>query len=576
MDIQLIEPNDQTPSMDMTKSELVSLTQRDISARRSLGVFYTPAEVTEVLCRWGIRKADDKVLEPSFGGCTFLESSISYLRKLGQQTPENQLFGCDIDPVAFEHLASILGPEISVGHFSRIDFLRLVPSALESDGFDAVIGNPPYIRSSHFSQAQRDAIKEWAAKYQIKVHGKASLWVYFVIHAMNFLKKGGRAAWVLPGSFLTSNYSKDLHEYLVSKFGRILTISVRERLFLSEGTEERSVLLLADDYQAEKPADRISIAHCDDVDKILQVVDSWEANGKLYETLLDNVGMSVIPEPARQILEALSLRPDIFRVGDLAKVKIGMVTGDNRYFIRRKKEWMSAGISIKHLIPVFPKMGWVSGIELTACQLNQLINEQIPCLMLDTTPEKWAPGLSDFLAEYPQEKIAKNATFAKRKDWHCIDYSGIPDAFLAYMTHLGPRLVVNSAKLNATNSVYRVYFNPQTDITRIKLTAIAINSTFSQLCSEGVGRGCGSGGLKLEPSEVLKVGLPMPEGIPDGEIHNNFIRIDQLLREEKHEEARSAADNFLFAYMGKNVAESLPVLEEGLIIARSRRMRSVP
>lgn len=554
-----------------TKTDLQN--SRCMTSRRQLGAFYTPAEVTDILCNWGIREANNIIFEPSFGGCTFLESSASTLRKLGQLHPENNLYGCDIDPVAFDYLDACLGLPPSNHQFLKIDFLRLSPATFDNKGFDAVIGNPPYIRSSQFNPAQRDAITDWRANSPVTLNKKASLWAYFLIHAMSFLRRGGRVAWVLPGSFLTSDYSRDLHAYLQSNFGRIFAISVRERLFLNEGTEERSVILLAEDFMSEQLTSGIGICHCDDVGQLRQAIEVWDRNADTTEIMTDRVGMSVIPETARRALTTLSLRSDVPRVGDLAAVKIGMVTGDNRYFVRRKREWETAGVPVKHLKPILPRMGWVSGIELTSSHFDQLIRDEVPCLMLDTTPENWEPGLIEFLNEYPQNKIASNATFGKRKVWHCIDYSGIPDAFLAYITHFGPRIVVNTAGVNATNSVYRIYFHPETDSERIKLAAIAINSTVSQLWSEGVGRGCGSGGLKLEPSEVLKVGLPMPEGIPTADVNYKFTIIDQLMREKRHEEARHAADNFLFAYMGKDAIESLPLLEEGLIVARSRRMR---
>lgn len=546
---------------------------RCLVSRRQLGAFYTPTELTDILCEWGIRGSKDRILEPCFGGCTFLDSSALTLRKRGQSTPEKYLFGCDIDPVAFEYLHNSLGLSPTSEQFLKIDFLRLFPSTFGNKRFDAVIGNPPYIRSSQFNPEQRDAITDWRANSLVTLNKKASLWAYFLIHAMSFLKRGGRVAWVLPGSFLTSDYSKNLHAYLQSNFGRILAISVRERLFINEGTEERSVILLAEDFKPEQLASGIGICHCDDVGQVRQTIEMWNRNADATEIITDSVGMSVIPDAARRALTTLSLRSDVPRVGDLAAVKIGMVTGDNRYFVRRKREWETAGVPVKHLKPILPRMGWMSGIELSSSHCDQLIRDEVPCLMLDTTPENWEPGLIEFLNEYPQNKIASNATFRKRKIWHCIDYSGIPDAFLAYITHFGPRIVVNTAGVNATNSVYRVYFHPETDSERIKLATIAINSTVSQLWSEGVGRGCGSGGLKLEPREVLKIGLPMPEGIPTVDINDQFTIIDQLMREKRHEEARHAADNFLFDYMGKDAIESLPLLEEGLIVARSRRMR---
>jgi len=54
---------------------------RQISEKKQYGIFYTPKRVTDILCKWAIRSKTDKVLEPSFGGCKFIESSDRLTRK---------------------------------------------------------------------------------------------------------------------------------------------------------------------------------------------------------------------------------------------------------------------------------------------------------------------------------------------------------------------------------------------------------------------------------------------------------------------------------------------------------------
>ena len=69
--------------------------------KKKHGIYYTPPEASKILCEWAIKSTDDKILEPSFGACGFLESSCAGLNELGNASPSLQLFGCDIDPKAF-------------------------------------------------------------------------------------------------------------------------------------------------------------------------------------------------------------------------------------------------------------------------------------------------------------------------------------------------------------------------------------------------------------------------------------------------------------------------------------------
>ena|ERR1700733_10812577 len=77
---------------------------KNLFDRRQIGAYYTPSSVAEILCSWAITEASGLVLEPSFGGCEFLDSSIQRLEQIGCTQPEKQIFGCDIDSQAFEHL----------------------------------------------------------------------------------------------------------------------------------------------------------------------------------------------------------------------------------------------------------------------------------------------------------------------------------------------------------------------------------------------------------------------------------------------------------------------------------------
>lgn len=71
-----------------------------ISYRRKLGSYYTPSNVADVLCTWAIRNPDDKILEPSFGGCEFITSAHKRLSSLGCIDPLKNIIGADIDSAA--------------------------------------------------------------------------------------------------------------------------------------------------------------------------------------------------------------------------------------------------------------------------------------------------------------------------------------------------------------------------------------------------------------------------------------------------------------------------------------------
>lgn len=223
-----------------------------ISSKRELGAFYTPTELSDILCQWAIRRPGETVLEPSFGGCGFLSSANSVLKQLGNRRPVRQLYGCDIDPTAFGHLQSLFGQPVDAERFHLGDFLMFEPHESWPKLFDVVIGNPPYLPYRKIYSEAREKAQSSLASMELNLDLRSSLWAYFVALACKDLKAGGRMAWVLPSSFLHANYAARLRAFVAQKFDHAHAFELEERLFLGEGTEERSIILIAENMSHER------------------------------------------------------------------------------------------------------------------------------------------------------------------------------------------------------------------------------------------------------------------------------------------------------------------------------------
>ncbi len=78
----------------------------------------------------------------------------------------------------------------------------------DNPGFDAVIGNPPYIRQEALGD-----IKPFLATYQT-YSGIADLYVYFVEQAHKLMREHGRFGMITSNKFMRANYGKGLRAYL--------------------------------------------------------------------------------------------------------------------------------------------------------------------------------------------------------------------------------------------------------------------------------------------------------------------------------------------------------------------------
>ncbi len=76
-------------------------------------------------------------------------------------------------------------------------------------GFDAVIGNPPYVRQELLGDDVKRALKQ--AGYQA-FDGVADLYVYFYEQGLHLLRPGGRLSYVVTNKWLKAGYAEALRD----------------------------------------------------------------------------------------------------------------------------------------------------------------------------------------------------------------------------------------------------------------------------------------------------------------------------------------------------------------------------
>lgn len=532
---------------------------REIAIRkRQLGAYFTPDVLTKVICEWAIQSKTEKVLEPSFGGCGFLEAAAQRLDSLGATDPGNYLYGCDIDPAAFQFLEDRLGKKVG-NNFLLSDFLAIRKPFSWPEKFDVVVGNPPYISYHNLSDEQRAVaaaiVSDTESKLSLGKH--ASLWAYFVLHSIRYVKTGGRLALVLPRSLLDASYGRSLRKYLASYFDRSIVFVMEQQIFMDEGTEERTVCLLAEGKRLIPAENEMMIESADSVTGLSSLVKNWSTRS-LKETPIPERSLSALMEnEAKRAFEMVANESVCRKFGEFCAIKIGIVTGANPFFLFSKSMAKMQGLSHYHFKPIVSKFADLHGLEYTkASHDNNKVNDTICLLLCPSENEAKKNAVMDYLNLFPPEKRKENRTFKKRERWYRPGDEAIPDAFLSCMHDYGPRMCLNSSDANCTNSIYRAYFKRQVSSKQKKILAISLLSSFSQLSAEIEGRSYGSGVLKHEPGEFANIKVLIPDKA-EREVDTAFSEIGLLIASGKNEEARQRADTFVLPESSHRNAASI-------------------
>lgn len=541
---------------------------RPRAERREIGAFYTPPALSAMLADWALRTPEDTVLEPSFGGCGFLMAARDRLQALGAPAPQDLIYGCDIDPVAFDYVADELPGWTPSPRLVPGDFL----ACKQVDGwpgkFSAVLANPPYIRHQKLSAETRQTLASWTGAIP-NVKGRAGLWAYFLSHAIEMLELGGRMAWVLPGAMMQADYAQPIRHFLAHRFDRCAAFIVHERLFLEEGTDEETVIVLTDGLRADPREDgRLDVDHANTLDELRTLIRRWDAGD--WDATHSDIAPALIGWPAGAMTLYNELKEVAMPLGDLASVSIGLVTGANDFFVLSRERAQAAGLTEADLTPVLPKFKAAQGARFTFEDHATYLAAGKKALLVSSRGREDNDRLTAYLDTFDKTRRSQISTFRKRACWSETCDGKLPSAFFPVMHHSGPRLVLNDCGCFSTNTVHRVLFHGDVSAAQRQLAALSMATTFSQISGEIVGRRYGSGVLKHEPRDAERIHLLMP-AIDETAVAIAFDAFDAALRRGAPDLATEIADETVISAANPVLFARIALLRGALETIRKRR-----
>lgn len=97
------------------------------------------------------------------------------------------------------------------------DFTQAEPPQ-DSEKFNLLICNPPYVRHHHIVNGEKQRLKLRAhAACGGKISGLAGLYCYFLGLSHPWMAAGGLAGWLIPSEFMDVNYGASVKRYLLDR-----------------------------------------------------------------------------------------------------------------------------------------------------------------------------------------------------------------------------------------------------------------------------------------------------------------------------------------------------------------------
>lgn len=481
------------------------------TAEKIRGAVYTPSHIADALVRWAVRSPADHVLDPACGDGVFLAATRAWLTTMGNACPT--CLGIDIDAEA-AHAA---------GGIQR-DFFAWAAHN-QSARFDAIVGNPPFIRSHLFAEESRSLAYDQMRQMGVKPSRLMSAWAPFVAVSCSLLTPHGRLAFVVPEELLHVNYAAELRRFLLTHFRRVYICLPEYELF---STVQQSVILLLCDNDPGGDAGLLDMRW----DSLMQGASAhatpappwrWSHKHKWTHLFLHPTERQAITD----WFACLNWHP----LDTYGRVEVGIVTGSNDFFIvsEQKKQSLDAPACF---VPIVTGTRDVQGIDITHDDFCALTEQGKPSFLLHTSaPTGMLPDtVQTYLSQGIAAGINRRFKCRTRDPWYTVPGVRNAQALLLRQAGAIPRMVHVSHPCTCTDTIHRVSWKQPAMGRR---HVVSFLNVWTLIACELMGRSYGGGVLELMPSEANKLIFPPPVAELDG----IFASVDALVRTRRFFEA---------------------------------------
>lgn len=540
---------------------------RDESAEKLRGGYYTDPDIAKFLAKWAMAIAPTHILEPSCGDGVFVRA-IAQLRNR-ESHPRISAFEI-VGGEAAKARGYITGEQVGDEVF-HADFLAwCVQHAHGHPQFDAVVGNPPYIRYQYLSAEAQEQAERIIRSQALRFTRHTNAWVPFVVAAISKLRPGGRLAMVIPSELLSVIHADSARSILLRECSRVFVIDPEEIWF--EETLQGVVLLLAE----KRGSGNIGRSHSalgivrvsgrsflqEPAESLMQrttFVDAAEVPTKWTHALLS--------QSERNALHSVASMPSVHKFSDIASVAVGIVTGANKFFLVNDDVVNQYDLgTFAH--PMFGRSEHVAGViyDHDSHRENREVGHPANFIWFDAKDAaSLPPGARRYIEQGEAESLHTRFKCRVRTPWYSVPSVFASPIGMLKRSHEFPRLILNEMQAYTTDTAYRV--SPK-GVEGTSLVGSFVNS-LTALSAELEGRHYGGGVLELVPSEINRLVVPLAN------LDRTFLtRLDNHFRKGIGTEALFATqDRVVLGSVGLTKNE-ISAIQSAAWRMRRRRLRS--
>jgi adenine-specific DNA-methyltransferase len=476
--------------------------QKTQAERNKLGQFATPTVLAQDMLQYAaglIPKGQPvRFLDPAIGTGAFYSALHSVL-------PSIQV----LEASGFEVDTHYGKPAIKLWENTRLT-LTLADFTKEpaDPRYNLVICNPPYVRHHHLDKDEKLRLKLSTIKAcGTKISGLAGLYCHFLGLSHAWMAEGGIAGWLIPSEFMDVNYGQAVKRYLLER----VTLLHIHRFDPSDVQFADALVSSALVWFRKTPPPSNHVV-------------TFTFGGRLANPKLSRVvsasDLATESKWTRFPVTNIRIHTPTLTISDFFKIKRGLATGNNDYFILSEQEIKTRNLPESCFRAILPSPRYISDDIVDADEQGFPLLER-RLFLLDTSMneqeiEQRFPSLWSYLKEGKARGLHNRYLCRHRTLWYRQEKRPPPPVVCTYLgrgdTKSGRpfRFILNRSQATVANVYLAMYPTPivaqalSQDPTLIHKLWKALNQiTPDQLLNEG--RVYGGGLHKLEPKELANV-----------------------------------------------------------------------